>query len=591
MAHENLLTCDILGWLARLPFLAVDDLALLTGQPAQDIAAVLREMDRDGHVDWVTPSSPELDTDRLYVLTETARQHVASDGRWITAGKAALPVSTGDVVHRLSRLEATVALNAFAVNLVASWRRAVDMELQDIWSLPVRRPANAWWPPGVEAFGWFQSGEQAAPFFVFVDRAGTPAVHRGALVAGWHQFGDRKQPWGRDNVPPILTLCPDTVRETAWARRLQHSADRRGVPVIKVVLADRSVLVDSPNAPIWQSAHGPTRTALAKQLTWWRSSAPRSTGRAAIGLPATLQQPEIRLRLHAWAKATAAGGSRISERERVAALALTTGSLEKRLIDSLGRHPLLTAIELGTVLGIAPRIARQTVERALQHGLIVRPGATGDPEPRYCLAMLAVQVLAARDGVPLRRYAQHAPITAMPRDSSNGLPTLLQQREHTVGANSLFLGMLSRPTEHCRLARWEGATEAVTVFELGGERRTVRPDGAGIVVCEGKAYRFFLEWDRGTERIAILLEKFARYANYYLVHPKTGQPLPTLLVACPSSQREDVVWRAATTVFASESSCQHLLTTTHPHLDLHGPFGTVWRGYGRKERRQWLGGL
>ena len=27
-----------------------------------------------------------------------------------------------------------------------------------------------------------------------------------------------------DRAPPILTLCPDTVRETAWARRLQLSA-------------------------------------------------------------------------------------------------------------------------------------------------------------------------------------------------------------------------------------------------------------------------------------------------------------------------------------------------------------------------------
>lgn len=72
MTHEPTLTADIFNWLARLPFLAANHLALLTGQPSPDVEAALRQMDRDGHLDWVTPSSPELDTARLYVLTEPA---------------------------------------------------------------------------------------------------------------------------------------------------------------------------------------------------------------------------------------------------------------------------------------------------------------------------------------------------------------------------------------------------------------------------------------------------------------------------------------------------------------------------------------
>lgn len=274
-------------------------------------------------------------------------------------------------------------------------------------------------------------------------------------------------------------------------------------------------------------------------------------------------------------------------RERIAALSLTTGATEKQILDCLCRHPLLSAAELGVVLGVAPHFARRAVERLLRSGLIVRYGIELDQEDRYCLTRLAIRLLAIRDAVPFRRYLQHAPVTAMPDVPEQGLPTLLRQREHTLGANSFFVGMLTRARKNRRLVLWEGASEAVETFSFGGERRTVRPDGGGVVISGERAHRLFLEWDRGTERIAILLEKLARYADYYRSSPGRGPTPATLLIACPSPQRENVVWKAATTVFANASSCRHVLTTTHPHLDLHGPFGMVWRGYGSSERTEW----
>ncbi len=72
------LAVELLNWLARLPFLAVDDLALLTGSPAPDVEADVRDLARAGQVDSITPSSPELETTRLYVLTEPIRRQVAS---------------------------------------------------------------------------------------------------------------------------------------------------------------------------------------------------------------------------------------------------------------------------------------------------------------------------------------------------------------------------------------------------------------------------------------------------------------------------------------------------------------------------------
>lgn len=583
--HEATLTADIFNWLARLPFLAASDLTLLTGQPVAEVEVALHGMDRDGHVDWVTPSSPELDTARLYVLTEPARQRVANESRQGDSASVALPVAPSDVVHRLARLEATAVLNGFVANLVTLQRRARDAELHEVWSLPARRPSDAWWPLGVEAFGCFRSGERIAPFFVLVDRAGTPAVHRAALIAGWYQFRDRHQHWGANSAPSILVLCPNSEREVEWARQVEGAADRRGVPSMNVVLADRSSLSD----PAWRGAGASTRTTLGERLSWWRSPSAPGAYPSGVGVPPR-PQGGARLRLQMWAQAKAAADTAAPDRERIAALALATGATEKRLVDCLGRHPLLTTAELGVALSVAPHFTRRAVERLLRVGLIVRHGDEHDPEDRYCLTGLAIRLLALRDGVPFRRYLQHAPVTALPEEPTHGLPTLLRQREHTVGTNSFFVSMLTRATEHRHLALWEGASEAVATFSWGGERRTVRPDGAGVVVYAGRTHRFFLEWDRGTERIAVLLEKLARYANYYRAWPSAGPSPATLLIACPSPQRENVMWRAVTTVFANEASCRHLLTTTHPHLDLYGPFGMVWRGYGRNDRAGWPGG-
>lgn len=185
-------TVDLLNWLARLPFLAVDDLALLTGSPAPDVEAALRERSQAGQVDSITPSSPEVASTRLYVLTGLARRQIAT-GKQASPPGVGLPLDTRDILRRLASLEATVALNVFAAGLLAASRRTPDAELDDLWTLPRTRPADAWWPPGVHAFGSFRVGTAHAPFFVFVDRAGAPSAHRATLVAGWYRFREGPQ--------------------------------------------------------------------------------------------------------------------------------------------------------------------------------------------------------------------------------------------------------------------------------------------------------------------------------------------------------------------------------------------------------------
>lgn len=580
MRNDSLLTRDAVRWLAGLPFLGVHDLALVTGQPDPDVEGVLREMKQDGLVDAVTPSSPELDSASLYVLAEPTR-------RWLRStlgGEAArtLPLAWRDVVHGLARLEATVVLNAFAAGLAASLHSA-DHEVSDFRVLPVRRPQDAWWPPGVQGYGCIRAVDGAAPFFVFVDRAGAPSAHRAALIAGWYRFRDSDQPWGYD-IPPILVLCPGQARESEWARAVLASAERRDSVPLRVLLTSVVPGTDGFGLRTWQPVAGPSRAALMEWLPVRHShhlalsSAP----------PPDLRPPapdEERQPLHRWAREVATGARNATTVEHAAAVALTTSMVEKRLLECLARHPLLSEADLATVLHHDRRLVRSAVERATTQGLMTHIERSDDRCRRYCLASAGLRVLALRDGVPVRRYARHAPVTVLTAGEGERVPTLLQQREHTVGANSFFIGWLEGPRGGPHLLSWLSAADSAIRFESGGRRRWLRPDGAGELRVGDEAFPFLLEWDRGTERLPVLAEKLARYAEYYQACRTSGAEPPALLFVTTTPQREQLVWQLAARLLRDASA--QLRTTTASLVERRGPAHAIWRTEAGQHRTQW----
>ncbi len=574
------LTVDLLNWLARLPFLATDDLALLTGSPAPDIEAALRNLAQGGQVDWITPSSPEMASTRLYVLTEWARRQIA------TGKQASLPLDTRDILRRLASLEATVALNVFAAGLVATSRRTPDARLDDLWAFPRTKPAGAWWPPGVHAFGSIRIGADNAPFFVFVDRAGTPSAHRATSVAGWYRFREGPQPWGSADCPPILILCPGAAWEEAWSQHVLASADRRRLPPLPVLLATRAGLRDRPDGPHWRLPNGSSRATLAERLGVRRTSTTYSPPRPLRLVSYPSEATDRATPLHRWAQLTAANRREASRLELFAALSLMTSEVEKRILDCLGRHPLLTEPELATVLRVQARVANLALERTLKNGLIARFGTTA--WPHYCLTATALGLLAARDEVPVRRYSRHSSLTALPGGHGGRLPTLLHQFEHTVGTNSFFMSWLRHvPAGGPCLVTWLNAAESAVRLDTAGSRRWLRPDGSGTVLADRCARGFFLEWDRATERLPVIAFKLAGYAEYFRSQSVRGKDTPALLFVTTTPHREELVWRVGLATAAQSND--HLMTTTASLLDRFGPFGAVWRSQAQQHRTRWPG--
>jgi hypothetical protein len=171
--------------------------------------------------------------------------------------------------------------------------------------------------------------------------------------------------------------------------------------------------------------------------------------------------------------------------ERTAALSLTTSEVEKRLTECLARHPLLSEADLASVLHLDRRLVRSAVERATARGLIAHFERSGDRCLRYCLAPAGLRVLALRDGVPVRRYARHAPVTVLATGEGERAPTLLQQYEHTIGANGFFIAWLDRPKGGPRLLSWPRHRRSTRSSRVLRRRCSDGPICKSICNCEG----------------------------------------------------------------------------------------------------------
>lgn len=563
---------ETLAWALRLPFVSASQLAVLLGDPEPTVTATLRALERHGWLDWVDSPVPDAEAGRLYVLTDEARKWV---GEHFAASPETFPVplAHNEILHRLAGIEATAAFNGFVAGLAAACRRDPGLGLSEALTLSVRR-REAWWPPGVHGLLVLQQGERIAPFFVAIDHPAAPAVHRAAAVAGWYEHRDS----GRRAAPrgiPIFVLIADSRPAEEWAEVVRLAAERRGVLPLEVFVAP-------PETDL--------RDDLLAGLRW------RSQPRTCQPITAVFDDgPETRprsVRLHEWTRQVlgdAPARARRAQRERVAALSLVSSPDQLRLLETVGRLPLLTESDLPLVLPGLPPLLRRQVDRAAQHGLIeavVRPNG----QEHFVLGEFGLRLLAARAGVPFRRFANYTPfVAALPGAAGGRLQTLVRQFEHTVGANSFMLACLRNSSAPAvpTLVRWRNPIEAVVRFESGGVRRTLRPDGAGEVVQGEKRYGFFLEWDRGTERIDVLLEKLTRYAAQY--RSARAATADVLLVVTPTPHREAVVWRAVSAVMRPEAERGGVRTTVASLVDQYGPYAPIWRQFGSDARGSWPG--
>jgi hypothetical protein len=583
-------------WLARLPFLEEEGLAALLGVDGFVAQKALASLHEAGWTDWIIPASPELDPRRFYYLTEDGIDALArAMGASREDIESRYAIRRRELLARVARLETAAALNAFFAEVAEVIREDEEVSLDEARSLPwTRCPGARWWPPGVEAYGALRSGCWQAPFFVAWDRAGAPMAHRRTRVVGWYAYlVSEGNPWGAEGVPPILVVCPSEREAAQWALAVESSADRRRIaPLALYIGTAAEVFGLGALGPVWRRPDGRRRATLIDRLRWV-SEVPRQVGvEPSLPLvPVDLCQPRPHRRgLREWARQTATERSSLKPGERMAALALSTSATQKELLEWVGHHPFLSAADLAVLSGLREAGTERLLVGLVQAGLVdfsVRAaGGESSPATRYFLTEAGLRLLAARDGVPHRRYGRHG-VLAVGGNSTDGegqrLAGLLRHFEHTVGVNNFVVALAgeaatwrARSQDH-RLVHWLSAAEAQEWFRWNGRWWHVWPDARFLYRANGFELDIFLEWDRATMRQRDYLEKFRAYGSFFASRHAAHVARCRLLVVttAPAAER-----RIAEVIQSAAGTAPALLVaylTTAGRLEHAGALGKVWR--------------
>lgn len=546
------------------------------------VQRVLSELESRGWCEWIATTSPEVDERRLFVLTDAAQKQMAD-----LVSADTLPAGRRETLARLRRLETAVGLNRFLCQVVAAATDDVELDQADVLTLPwttVRSCRS--WPPGVEAYVCLKWHVWSQPAFIAWDRAAAPTRHRRNRVAGWYTYALSQ----RRQTAPILVVCPGEREAEEWAQAVVNSADRRGCPPLAVFLATTGAAQTDPLGEIWRKAHGYAEASLCDRLT----RVPQENAliqSAHLPLVKLEELAVVREPLRKWATTVADHPEGASASDRVAALSLATGALQKKALEWISHHALLNSSDLSVLMNVPDRLTEKLLTGLEAHGLsqrLYRPDSE-EPTPRYLLTSLGLRLLAARDGVPPRRYVRYGVIAAPDRGgASQRLDTLVSQFAHTVGTNSFFV-RLARDLriQGGMLLRWLNASESTERFTYRGELRWLRPDGYAEFKLGGRVHGFFLELDRGTARHSDRLdEKFRNYAYYFATRRETDDPADLVIVTV-SPHREGAIWSSLKQVFGAPQPA-NVLTSVASLIDRVGPLGRAWRANGGANRRKWV---
>ena len=568
-----------LAWVARLPLLGDRELGELLGAGEREAARCRRELERRGWVEWVMPDSLQLQPRRRSLLRMESGPELAELlGRPPHEFARQLAVRPREILGAVAAAEAAAGVSALLAGL-AREPGGRGLALADARRLPQDRrepprsepgaagpsrerygAADFWYPRGVAAYGCLRAGGRVAPFFVAWDRAGAPFWYRRRLLSFWEAFRAGESPWGLPGPPPVVIAAAGERELGQWRAAALRRGPPLGPPPALVLATVADLGSGGPGGALWRTPGDPRRQPLARRLDWRppgelpAAAAPHAWGELSAGPPRReASGPELRRRARALRRPRPGRGV---TRLRRALLTLATDADEKRIIEYVGRNPLLDGTQLGALLDLPPEPTWRRLKRLLRLRVLAPAfrEETGKPQPvlRFLLGSTGLRWLAARDGVPFSLYARYG--AAIGLDGSGALrfarPTRVYRNfEHTLGVNRVLVRLaVDARASGVRLAEWHPEAAAERRFALGdGRSARICPDGAGVLVRGADVCPFLLEYERGNQVPAKYGEKLAGYRDYFALERWRADfaRKPLLLFACANDRVEARVVRVA----------------------------------------------
>jgi len=232
-------------------------------------------------------------------------------------------------------------------------------------------------------------------------------------------------------------------------------------------------------------------------------------------------------------------------RKSAAASRLVATPRDGEIIRAVVRHGAMTRQQIARLCFLKPDGGLSSVQAACRRlSLLVQreyltryrlPVAQGSGQYVYLPGKHAKDVLSEDE------QANYQPSSRRARSAAS--------LQHGLEIVDLYLALregLQR--QGGAILTWLTEREAHYSFEGNGGSLRLTPDGYCLWSLAGEEGAFFLEWDRGTESLARLEQKMARYADYYLArayrqHLGDMGLRPRILLVVPDRRREQRVAR------------------------------------------------
>ena len=524
-----------------MPFLDYLELAAVSGMAESTARHVLGRLQRKGLANYLRHASPLTATTRRWFATADGLRSLASEN--------------GTGIERLLRTHP----------VSAHWRRILLARL-DAVAVVYRLASAVADAVGPPRFRWYRAAPLDAAMTLPDDR--TVGVIRQGPTADRTSISDRiRRLMDPQQYRPraLLALMPDEAK-LRQARRLLA---RYPGPVYLTLEKDVSGMLADDRG--WRGTSAPNLLSLREIFAHLRPSGtlPWEAPASRLALPDDTDLCRV--------------GDGVPDH----LLPVVLKPAEKRMLDCLADWPLITAVDLGGILGLSPsgvsKLARPLGELGLLSDVPI------DGRRRLALSDRGLAVLARRDrvsvGAAYRRWSVE-PIDGESPTSWRDVPggrsrSLARTIDHTQAVHR-FLATLARQargTPGCSVLQLSPPHHASRYFRHGGSLRSIHPDAFGVVRANGHSKPFFLEWERRALHPSTMAARLALYLRYY----SSNRPLddhgerPLVLIAFEDSLAEANFLGVARTEMERLKVGLPLWVSHRDALERAGPLGKAWR--------------
>ncbi|MFJ9369829.1 replication-relaxation family protein [Nocardia sp. NPDC101769] len=253
---------------------------------------------------------------------------------------------------------------------------------------------------------------------------------------------------------------------------------------------------------------------------------------------------------------------------------------DRRLLSLLAEHKVLTTDQIAALEFASVRRAQDRLRKLREMGMLFAFRESlyggGTSQTRHALGYPGARLIAAQ-----RAEKPPAPSTHAVMLERLACSLTL---EHRLGINNFFTALAAHrnPTRHRDtrpstriegLTQWWSERQCDNYFRIdkyNGETVQPRPDGYGCWEQGGRAVRFFLEYDTGTESLTVLARKVAVYQNF------PTDDFGVLLFSLHSTRRETAARAALHKALCGYERTPVIATSARDYSHPDDPAGPIW---------------